>query len=257
MAPPVSPWTLSRDDFDVVTVLHRDPSCSISVIIPARNEAPTVGGVIDAVVDWEGLCDEVIVVDDASRDGTGDVAREHGARVIRREHSTGKGGAMRAGVQAARGEIVVFLDADVLNMRSDFVARLVYPLIANPSVQLVKPFYIRPLHQMPHGGGRVNELVARPLLSLLSPGLEQVRQPLAGESALRRSILRRVELAPAYGVEIALLIDVARHWGLDAVAQVDLGIRRHRNRPLSELRPMSEQIMRVALRRYGIDLPIN
>ncbi len=255
MAPFESPWTLSRDDFDVGVVVQRDPTCTISVVIPARNEAPTVGGVIDAVVDWEGVCDEVIVVDDASKDETGLVARDHGARVIRREHSTGKGAALRAGVHAARGEIIVFVDADVTNMRSDFVPRLVYPLLINPMVRLVKPFYIRPLHQMPHGGGRVNELVARPLLSLLSPGLEQVRQPLAGETAMRRVVLQEIDLAPAYGVEIALLIDVVRTWGLSSVAQVDLGTRRHRNRPLSELRPMSEQIMRVALRRYGIDVP--
>jgi glucosyl-3-phosphoglycerate synthase len=255
MAPLQSPWTLPRDEFDVLKVLRRDPTCRISVIIPARNEAPTIGAVIDSVMAWEGTCDEVIVVDDASKDGTGDIAREHGARVIRREHSTGKGGALRAGVHESRGSLLVFLDGDVTNMGSDFVSRMVYPLLVNPSVQLVKPFYIRPLHHMPYGGGRVNELVARPLLSLLSPGLEQVRQPLAGESALRREVVQRIDLAPAYGVEIALLIDVVKTWGLSSVAQVDLGTRRHRNRPLSELRPMSEQIMRVALRRYGIEIP--
>jgi glucosyl-3-phosphoglycerate synthase len=108
---------------------------------------------------------------------------------------------------------------------------------------------------MPTGGGRVNELAARPILSLLYPGLGEIRQPLAGETAGRRSTFERVGFASSYGVEIALLIDVATAFGVKALAQVDLEIRRHRNRPLEELRPMSVDVLRAALERYGVKLP--
>jgi glucosyl-3-phosphoglycerate synthase len=108
---------------------------------------------------------------------------------------------------------------------------------------------------MPTGGGRVNELAARPILSLLFPGLGEIRQPLAGETAARRGALEAIKLEPGYGVEIALLIDFSNHFGVGALAQVDLGVRRHRNRPLEELRPMAVEVLRAALERYKVDLP--
>ena len=138
---------------------------------------------------------------------------------------------------------------------AEFVPRLVAPLLEQPQVVLVKAFYERPLHNMPTGGGRVTELAARPILSLLYPGLGEIRQPLAGETAGRRSTLNKLGFDDSYGVEMALLIDVARTYGVSAVAQVDLGVRRHRNRPLEELRPMSVDVLRAALTRFGVELP--
>jgi glucosyl-3-phosphoglycerate synthase len=108
---------------------------------------------------------------------------------------------------------------------------------------------------MPTGGGRVTELAARPILSLLYPGLGEIRQPLAGETAGRRDTLLHLGFDDSYGVEMALLIDVARNFGVRAIAQVDLGVRRHRNRPLEELRPMSMDVLRAALTRFGVELP--
>jgi glucosyl-3-phosphoglycerate synthase len=162
---------------------------------------------------------------------------------------------MTAGLQSSSSDIIVFLDADVLNTTADYVARLIQPLLERAETQLVKGFYERPLHHMPTGGGRVNELTARPVLSLLFPGLGEIRQPLAGETAARRSALDLITLEPDYRVEIALLIDCAELFGVRSLAQVDLGIRRHRNRPLEELRPMAVDVLRAALVRYKVDLP--
>jgi glucosyl-3-phosphoglycerate synthase len=232
---------------------------TISVVIPAQNESSTIGSVLDAVYGFQpdggAFVDEVIVVNDHSSDDTATVAERHGARVEHLIGNGGKGEAMSLGLERSRGSIVVFLDADVINTSAEFVPRLVQPLLERDSIQLVKGFYERPLHNMPTGGGRVNELAARPILALLFPGLGEIRQPLAGETAARRSTLEAIGFESAYGVEIALLIDVARKYGTESVAQVDLGVRRHRNRPIEELRPMSVEVLRAALNRYGVTLP--
>jgi len=162
---------------------------------------------------------------------------------------------MQFGLSVTSGDIVVFLDADVQNTTEEFVPRLIAPLVTNEAIRLVKAYYDRPLHNMPTGGGRVTELAARPILSLLYPGLGEIRQPLAGETAGRRDTSVTVGFADAYGVEIALLIDVAATYGVASIAQVDLGVRRHRNRPIEELRPMSVDVLRAALTRFGVRLP--
>jgi len=249
------PWTLTSEEFELRRVLEMATSTSISVIIPAKNEAATIGAVLDAVTHHEGLVDELLVVNDHSNDDTVTVANHHGAKVINLVGPSGKGEAMTAGLEAASSEIVVFLDADVLNTTTDFVPRLVQPLLEQVDVQLVKGYYERPLHNMPTGGGRVNELAARPILSLLFPGLGEIRQPLAGETAGRRSAFEAITLEAAYGVEIALLIDIARLYGVHSLAQVDLGIRRHRNRPLDELRSMAVDVLHAALTRHAVQLP--
>jgi len=249
------PWTLPRDSFTLERVTAAKLDTTVAVIIPARNEASTIGSVLDTVLIHDHLVDELIVVNDHSSDDTATVADHHGARVIRLQGATGKGAAMSMGLTASTSALVVFLDADVLNTTADYVARLLQPLLERPSVQLVKGFYERPLHHMPTGGGRVNELAARPILSLLFPGLAEIRQPLAGETAARRGALEAILLEPNYSVEIALLIDIAQLFGAHALAQVDLGIRRHRNRPLEELRPMAVDVLRAALERYKVDLP--
>ena len=228
---------------------------TVAVVIPAKNEGATIGAVLKAVLTHRVLVDELVVVDDHSVDNTPTVADHHGARVVTLEGPSGKGEAMRAGLASTTAQLIVFLDADVMNTTSEFVGRLIQPLLERQEIALVKGYYERPLHNMPTGGGRVNELVARPILSLLYPGLGDIRQPLAGETAGRRSALEAITLEKAYGVEIALLIDIARKFGVHSLAQVDLGVRRHRNRPLEELRPMSMEVLRAALKRYAVRLP--
>jgi glucosyl-3-phosphoglycerate synthase len=252
---PDVPWTLRNEDFDLERVKRAKAGVSVAVVVPAKNESATVGAVLDAVLEHRDLIDELVVVNDYSVDDTSTVADHHGARIVSLEGPSGKGEAMRAGLEATTSQIVVFLDADVVNTTPEFVARLIQPLLERGDIQLVKGYYERPLHNMPTGGGRVNELAARPILSLLYPGLGEIRQPLAGETAGRRSAFEAITLEKAYGVEIALLIDIARQFGVHSLAQVDLGVRRHRNRPLEELRPMSMDVLRAALKRYSVHLP--
>lgn len=234
----------------------------VSVCIPARDEQRTVGAVVGAVhraltaagggVD---LVDEIVVVDDGSQDGTAGEAERAGARVVAVDAGSaggGKGRAMAAGLSATDGEVVVFLDADVTDFGPHFVVGLVGPLLSGrEDIQLVKALYERPIDGQAGGGGRVTELVARPVIELLFPMLAHIRQPLAGETAVRRAALAHIVLEPDYGVELGLLVDIAEAYGVDAVAQVDLGSRSHRNRPLEELRPQASDVLRAALSRAG------
>ncbi|HET9444167.1 MAG TPA: glycosyltransferase, partial [Acidimicrobiales bacterium] len=198
----------------------------------------------------DGLVDEVLVVDDGSSDTTADRARAAGATVLAGPGGPGKGEALARAVAATAAELLVFLDADVVRFSARFVTDLLAPLLRDPAVQLVKPAYRRPLDGRPGEGGRVTEILARPLLRRFFPELAGVAQPLAGESALRRSALTGgIALAGGYGVEIALLIDVYRRHGRAAVAEVDLGERAHRNRPLHQLRPHSDDVLAAVLAR--------
>jgi glucosyl-3-phosphoglycerate synthase len=162
---------------------------------------------------------------------------------------------MRVGLEAARGDIIVYLDADVENTSAPFVSGLIGPLLTDDEVTLVKGFYERPIEGARTGGGRVTELMARPLIDVLFPELARIRQPLAGETAAHRWVLEKVPFADGYGVELGLLVDVARRFGAASIAQVDLGLRVHRNRPLDELRPQATEILRAALSRAGWPLP--
>ena len=227
----------------------------VSAVIPARDEEKTIAAVISAIHPYladggPGLVDEGIVVDDGSTDATVAEATAAGARVLSID-GDGKGGAMRAGVDVAAGDIIVFLDGDVANMRPDYLPRLVGPLLLDPEVMLVKGHYDRSFEGAATGGGRVTELAARPILALLFPELAAVRQPLAGETALRREVIESCGLDNGYRVEIGLLIDVWRTWGIAAIAEVDLGLRIHRNRPLSQLGPMAAEVIAAALERSG------
>jgi glucosyl-3-phosphoglycerate synthase len=249
--------TFHHADFPVAKVLEAKGGRTVSVCIPARDEGATVGSVVRAVVQpflasagGNGLVDEVIVLDDGSTDDTAAQAIDAGARVVERDVAGGgKGQAMAAALAASSGDMVVFLDADVANTTPAFVSGMLGPLLFFDDVTLVKGFYDRPLHGDPTGGGRVTELVARPVLQLLFPALCDVRQPLAGETAAHRWVFEKVDFADGYGVEIGLLIDVAQNLGPGGLAQVDLGMRIHRNRPLSELRPQATDVLRTALSR--------
>jgi glucosyl-3-phosphoglycerate synthase len=236
---------------------------TVSVCLPARDEATTIGPIIEACLELGPLVDEVLVVDDGSRDETGAVAAGAGARVVRTADvlpecgpGAGKGEALWKSLHASSGDIIVWCDADVQNFSSSFVSGLLAPLLTTDDVAFVKAFYDRPLDGRAHEGGRVTELVARPLIGLLFPHLEFIAQPLAGECAGRREVLEQLPFVQGYGVDLALLVDIAARWGADAIAQVDLGERVHRNRPLSELAPQAQAIMQTALARARLDAEI-
>jgi glucosyl-3-phosphoglycerate synthase len=253
-------------EFDVDALVEAKGDTTISVVLPARDEASTVGGIVArlraSLVDAAALVDEVLVVDDRSVDATAAVARDAGARVVRAADvlpahgvRSGKGEALWKGVAASSGALVAFCDADLRDFDPRFVVGLVGPLLLHDDVAFVKAFYDRPLDGAPRGGGRVTELMARPLVAALFPDLAAIVQPLAGEFAARRDVLEAVPFVEGYGVDLALLIDIARAYGAASISQVDLGVRVHRNRPLSELGPMATAILLMALDRAGLDGP--
>ncbi|MEP6622875.1 MAG: glucosyl-3-phosphoglycerate synthase [Acidimicrobiia bacterium] len=263
--PALLPVPLCSEDFDVVDLLRRkqERGLTISVCLPARDEEPTVGHIVATVrrtlMETVPLVDEVVVIDDGSLDSTPDVAAWEGARVIAVDDvlpeagsGSGKGNAMWKSLHATTGDIVCWVDADIRNFGHHFITGLVGPLVTDDEIAFVKGYYRRPLHGEPSGGGRVTELVARPTLSVLFPELAGFIQPLSGEYAGRRSLLESVPFVEGWGVEIGLLVDIVRAVGLGATAQVDLGVREHRNRPLEDLGPQATAILVTALRRAGL-----
>ena len=228
---------------------------TISVCLPARNEAPTIGAIVAEAVRLDRVA-EVVVLDDGSTDDTAAVAAAAGARVVVESSvlpdagpGSGKGNAMWKSLYACRGDIVCWVDADLRNFRGEYIERLCAPLLEQPDTMFVKAFSTRSFEGAPTGGGRVTELVARPLLSLLFPKLADIVQPLGGEYAARRSALEVLPFVEGWGVELGLLIDVVDRFGRDAVAQVDLDVREHRNRSLEELGAQALAVMTIALRR--------
>ncbi len=241
----------------------RELGLTISVCLPARDEEPTVGHIVATVrrtlMETVPLVDEVVVIDDGSLDSTADVAAWEGARVVAVDDvlpeagpGSGKGNAMWKSLHATSGDIVCWVDADIRNFGHHFITGLLGPLLIDDATAFVKGYYRRPLHGEPSGGGRVTELVARPTLSVLFPELAGFIQPLSGEYAGRRTLFESVPFVEGWGVEIGMLIDVVRAVGLDATAQVDLGVREHRNRPLEDLGPQATAILVTALRRAGL-----
>lgn len=253
------PWTVEE-----LLAAKARTGRSISVVLPALNEQATIESVIDSITPLvDNLVDELIVLDSGSTDDTEIRSIAAGARVVSREQAVpevppqpGKGEALWRSLAATSGDVVVFIDSDLVDPDPMFVPNLVGPLLTGDGVHLVKGFYRRPLKvngtEEPTGGGRVTELVARPLLTALRPDLGAVIQPLGGEYAGSRELLESVPFAPGYGVEIGLLIDTYDRLGLEAIAQVNLGVRAHRNRPLAELAVMSRQVVATLLSRCGV-----
>lgn len=244
------------------------PSPAVSVVIPALNEEATVAHVVTACLASEAVsgsaagAGEVLVIDPDSTDATARVAAEAGATVVNwrdvdpREPVPGKGEAMWRGVRAARGDIVVFVDADVTNVEPWWVDALVAPF-ADPRIELVKATYTRDEGEHGRGGGRVTELTAKPLLRAFFPELSHIDQPLAGEYAIRRSTALELPFVAGYGVDVGLLIDVAAKGASISTAQTDLGHRTHRNRPLAELAPMADVVARTILNRAGLGAEVD
>ena len=236
----------------------------VSVVLPALNEQETVGAIVRKIrtrlVERHGLVDELIVMDSGSTDGTYDAAVEAGAKVVRREEVLsdfeplpGKGEVLWRSLAATTGDILVFVDSDLHDFTTTFVTGLLGPLLSMPEVQLVKATYDRHLHHgdtvVPAGGGRVTELVARPVLNMHWPQLAGFVQPLSGEYAARRTLLEQLPFPTGYGVEIGLLVDTLRLVGLDGLAQVDLSHRKHRNQEIGKLGRMSSEILQVVMER--------
>ena len=252
--------TFRAGEFDLARLVDGKGGQQISVCLPARDEQDTVGPIVETIratlVDRVGLVDEILVVDDHSADRTAEVAAAAGATVLRAEEilpqygeGHGKGEALWKSLYASKGDLIAWCDADVRNFDASFVVGLLGPLLTRPDLVFVKGFYERPDPSGAGRGGRVTELVARPIVSLLFPHLAPIVQPLAGEYAGRREALEQLPFVEGYGVDLGLLIDVAARFGLDAMAQVDLGTRVHRNRPIDELSPQATSVLQTALRR--------
>lgn len=251
---------LAATRFDAPRLLGRKRGRRVSVVVPARDEEATVGEIVARLRSLGPLVDEVLVVDDGSSDRTAAASRAAGGRVVAAGDvliadspgpGPGKGQALWKGLAETDGDFVVFCDADLEDFDASFVTGLLAPLLSGDDIAFVKGAYERPLAGRPHEGGRVNELVARPVLGLLFPDLAWVTQPLGGEYAGRRDVLERVPFVAGYGVDLGLLIDVAALAGPASVAQVHLGVRVHRNRPLAELTTHARAVMAVALARAG------
>ena len=236
---------------------------AVTLILPAREVAATIGPILDTVArlnERGGLVDQVLVIDADSADGTAGIARAHGAEVYSENEllpeygpAQGKGDAMWRALSVARGDIVMFADADTRDFGEHFIYGTLGPLLTIPGVQFSKAAYRRPFaggeESVADGGGRVTELTAKPLLNFFFPELTGFVQPLAGEFAAHRDLLLSTPFLTGYGVEIAILIDVLRGVGLPAMAQVDLGSRQNRHQPLWDLTRMSSAVLRALARR--------
>lgn len=252
-------WSAADRPLDQLLERKRAAGTTVSVVLPALDEEATVGQIVEVIRRdlIEGLpvplVDELVVVDSGSSDRTAEVAAKAGARVVHRDEILpripavrGKGEVLWRSLLATTGDVVCFVDADLRDFSSAFVSGIVGPLLTDPQVQFVKAMYDRPLGDAPGQGGRVTELVARPLLNLHWPQLAGFVQPLGGEYAVRRSLLERLPFPVGYGVELGLLVDALHTVGLDALAQVDVGVRLHRHQSGQALGRMAAAIYRTA-----------
>jgi glucosyl-3-phosphoglycerate synthase len=258
---PVASWYARRryraEDYPPQRLAKCKRGRTVTVIVPTRGCAATIGGVLEESVGplaEHGLVDELVVVDAGSADGTATVARRAGARVLFEDElerqlgpALGKGDAMWRALRATGGEIVCFLNGDTVDPTPRHLQGLLGPLLVDDALALVKGAFDRPLDadgvKFPHEGGRVTELMARPLLNLHEPLLAGFAQPLAGEFSARRALLERCPFPVGYGVEIAVLIDALRAQGLDALAECQLGTRQNRHQSLRALGEMAYAVL--------------
>ncbi|MFC8144264.1 glucosyl-3-phosphoglycerate synthase [Streptomyces paradoxus] len=250
-------WSANDRPLHQILAAKQRTGRTVSVVLPALNEEATVGDIV-AVIRHDlmrqvPLVDELVVVDSGSTDRTSEVAAAAGARVVHRDDILprlpavpGKGEVLWRSLLVTRGDIVCFVDADLRDFSSDFVSGIVGPLLTDPDVDLVKAMYDRPLSGAAGQGGRVTELMARPLLNMHWPALAGFVQPLGGEYAARRSLLEQLPFPVGYGVELGMLVDALHLAGLDALAQVDVGVRKHRHQDGQALGRMAAAIYRTA-----------
>ncbi len=257
------------EDLHRLLELKRESGWTVSVCLPSMNEASTIGPILETIVrdlmERIPLVDQLCVVDGGSSDGTREVARAAGAEVFLQEEilpgrfqPLGKGDALWRSLYCLRGDIIVWMDSDIRNFHPRFAYGILGPLLTYPHIKFVKGFYQRPIkaeHRLlPTGGGRVTELVARPLLSMFFPELTALIQPLSGEYGGHRSLLESIPFFSGYGVEIGMLIDIYTRHGMGVIGQVDLEERQHRNQTLPALGRMAFQVMQavfVRLREEG------
>ncbi|MFH9723159.1 glucosyl-3-phosphoglycerate synthase [Streptomyces sp. NPDC017254] len=258
-------WSVT--DRPLERILAAKRSTRVSVVLPALNEEATVGDIVTVIrrelmSEAVPLVDELVVIDSGSTDRTAEVSAAAGARVVARDAILpripavpGKGEVLWRSLMVTSGDIICFVDADLRDFSADFVTGIVGPLLTEPDVDFVKAMYDRPFGPEFNGltggktagqGGRVTELVARPLLNLHWPQLAGFVQPLGGEYAARRSLLERLPFPVGYGVELGLLVDALHTVGLDALAQVDVGVRKHRHQDGLALGRMAAAIYRTA-----------
>lgn len=268
-APPIR--SFRHQDFAVDRLVDGLDGRTLAVCIPARDEERTIAAIVETihrslVVDHPLVAD-LVVIDDQSTDETASIASEAGARVVSTSDvlphlakGPGKGQALWKSLWATAADLVVWCDGDITDFDERFVTGVAGPLIEHPEIGFVKGHYERPVggaDRPSERGGRVTELVARPLISLAFPHLAGLAQPLSGEYGGRRDLLEQLRFASGYGVELGLLVDIAETAGVDAIAQVDLGERRHRNRTLDELGPQAATILHTALRRVAPELVVD
>lgn len=250
-------WSMTDRPLHKILAAKQRTGQSVSVVLPALNEEETVGDIVAVIrhdlMQQVPLVDEIVVVDSGSTDRTSAVAAAAGARVVHRDDILpripavpGKGEVLWRSLLVTSGDIVCFIDADLREFSSDFVSGIVGPLLTDPGVDLVKAMYDRPLGGATGQGGRVTELMARPLLNMHWPQLAGFVQPLGGEYAARRSLLEQLPFPVGYGVELGMLVDALHLVGLDALAQVDVGVRKHRHQDGQALGRMAAAIYRTA-----------
>lgn len=245
---------------------------TVSVVIPALNEAPTIGRIVSCIrgelVERQPLVDHIVVIDGDSTDATATEAARAGATVHAARDlgplcdvPDGKGTSMWKALSVIDGSIVAYIDADIIEFGPHFVYGLIGPLLEHPAYQWSKAFYDRPLQQggerIEGHGGRVTEILVRPLLSAWYPDAATIRQPLSGECAFRTKALKTLPFSSGYGVELQLLLGMYRGYGMSACAQVDMDVRRHRNRPVSQLSRMSLAILQTFVRFLEADKRIS
>jgi len=237
---------------------------TISVVLPTLNEAATIGTIVSYIrthlTNIHCLVDEIIVIDGNSEDETVEIAAREGASVYHIDEIVpdikiaGKGTALWKSQFVTHGDILVFIDTDIFDFDKRFINGLVGPLLFDNTIQFTKAFYKRPLFlgtgRYDNYGGRVTEILVRPFLSAMLPELSCVIQPLAGEYAIRRTLAENLPFWSGYGVEIGMLLDIFLECGLDAIAQVDMDDRHHRNRSVIELSTMSFGILHVMLQKF-------
>jgi len=257
-------------DLNYLLSLKQKQNVTISLALPALNEEETVGRVIrtirNVLMKRVPLLDEIVLIDSNSTDRTRQIAEKIGVPVHIHQNTLpqygarkGKGEALWKSLYCTRGDIIIWIDTDIVNIHPRFIYGLIGPLLLRPEIDFVKGFYRRPLkvgNKMQAGsGGRVTELTARPLLNLFYPELSGMVQPLSGEYGGRRKVLEQLPFFSGYGVEIGLLIDMLEKFGLSSIAQVDLQERVHHNQPLDALSKMSFAIIQAVIRklegRYG------